>query len=250
MTSRKNIDELLALQLFQQREYSIYHLEYEKEMIFYKTVQKGDIEKIRKLILPLQDEKLGKLSKNSLQNLKYHLVIMIAMITRFCIEGGMNPESAYTLSDIYIQQVDEITNKNELNFIHEKIILDYTKKMAEIDQSHGLSKKIVKTIDYIYDNIQSKISLSDIATGIDINSNYLCELFKKETGLTINNFIKKKKIEAAEKLLMYENISVSELADIFGFASASHFIGTFKKEKGFTPMEYKKRRQFTSLKEM
>lgn len=243
---KKTIEELLAKQLFFQREYSIYHLEYEQEMKFYKAVQKGDIELVQKLMLPLKNEKLGYLSKNSLQNLKYHLVVLISMLTRFSIEGGMNPESAYTLSDIYIQQVDQLSSEEATESIHKKIIFDYTKRMAEIAQKTGLSKKVIKTMDYIYDNIQSKIKISAIAKKIDINPTYLCELFKKETGISINNFVKKKKIEAAEKLLIYEDFSVAELADIFAFASSSHFIKTFKDETGFTPKAYKQKGQFTT----
>lgn len=244
---KRTIEELLTKQLFFQREYSIYHLEYEKEMNFYKAVQKGDVELVKKLMLPLKNEKLGSLSKNSLQNLKYHLVVLISMLTRFAIEGGMNPESAYTLSDIYIQQVDLLSSEEETEKIHEKIIFDYTNRMAKIDKTLGLSKKVIKAMDYIYDNIQSKIRISDIAKKIDINPNYLCELFKKETGISINNFVKKKKIQAAEKLLIYEDFSVAELADIFGFASSSHFIETFKAETGLTPKAYKEKGQFTNL---
>ena len=244
---KRTIEELLTKQLFFQREYSIYHLEYEKEMSFYKAVQKGDVELVKKLMLPLKNEKLGSLSKNSLQNLKYHLVVLISMLTRFAIEGGMNPESAYTLSDIYIQQVDQLASEEEIEKIHKKIIFDYTNRMAKIDKTLCFSKKVIKTMDYIYDNIQSKIRISDIAKKIDINPNYLCELFKKETGISINNFIKKKKIEAAEKLLIYEDFSVAELADIFGFASSSHFIESFKTETGLTPKVYKQKGQFANL---
>ena len=149
---KRTIEELLTKQLFFQREYSIYHLEYEKEMSFYKAVQKGDVELVKKLMLPLKNEKLGSLSKNSLQNLKYHLVVLISMLTRFAIEGGMNPENAYTLSDIYIQQVDLLSSEEETEKIHEKIIFDYTNRMAKIDKTLGLSKKVIKAMDYIYDN--------------------------------------------------------------------------------------------------
>lgn len=246
-TQKKTVEELLTKQLFFQREYSIYHLEYEKEMSFYKAVQQGDIELVQKLMLPLKNEKLGFLSKNSLQNLKYHLVVLISMLTRFAIEGGMNPESAYTLSDIYIQQVDLLDSEEETEKIHKKIIFDYTNRMAKMDKTLCLSKKVIKTMDYIYDNIQSKIHISAIAKKIDINPNYLCELFKKETGISINKFIKKKKIEAAEKLLIHEDFSVCELADILGFASSSYFIKTFKSETGLTPSAYKQKGQFTNL---
>ena len=99
--SMLKIDEKLNKNLLFQREYSVYHLEYEKEMAFYKAVQNGDFDLVKKIMLPLKDSKLGKLSQNKIKNLKYHLIISIAFITRFCIEGGMNPETAYTLSDIY-----------------------------------------------------------------------------------------------------------------------------------------------------
>lgn len=239
--SKLSIEELLEKKLYQQREYSVYHLEYEKEMNFYKAVQKGDIELVKKLLLPLKNEKFGRLSKNMVQNLKYHVVILIAMLTRFCIEAGMNPESAYTLSDIYICQMDDFSTEDEIIDFHRKIIFDYTNRMAKMDKTFGLSKKVIKTMDYIYDNIQSKIRISDIAKKIDINPTYLCEIFKKETGFSINQFIKKKKIETAEKLLVYENFSVAELADILGFASSSHFIEVFKSETGFTPCSYKEK---------
>ena len=139
---KKTIEELLAKQLFFQREYSIYHLEYEQEMKFYKAVQKGDVELVQKLMLPLKNEKLGYLSKNSLQNLKYHLVVLISMLTRFSIEGGMNPESAYTLSDIYIQQVDQLSSEEATEAIHKKIIFDSQNVWQKLHKKQDYRKKL------------------------------------------------------------------------------------------------------------
>ena len=50
---------------------------------------------------------LGVLSKNNMQNLKYHFVITIALIARYCIDGGMDVSTSYALSDFYIQKADE-----------------------------------------------------------------------------------------------------------------------------------------------
>ncbi|MBQ6028046.1 MAG: AraC family transcriptional regulator, partial [Treponema sp.] len=63
-------------------------LAYERELEFYNAVKQGDLKKLKKLIVPLEDERLGLLSKDPLRNLKYHLITTIALITRFCIEGG------------------------------------------------------------------------------------------------------------------------------------------------------------------
>ena len=197
--SMLKIDEKLNKNLLFQREYSVYHLEYEKEMAFYKAVQNGDFDLVKKIMLPLKDSKLGKLSQNKIKNLKYHLIISTALITRFCIEGGMNPETAYTLSDIYIQQADVCSTEEEISVLHQEMIYDFTFRMKEMTENYGLSAKIVKAIDYIYDNLQTKISLDKMALFLNINKNYLCELFKKETGITIKNPVKVGYIEFPSK---------------------------------------------------
>lgn len=97
-----NSDKSLSDKLFMQREENLFHLPYEREIDFYETVQQGDVNKLEKIFLPLKSKQLGHLSDNNLRNLKYHLTITIALITRFCIEGGLPPETAYTLSDLYI----------------------------------------------------------------------------------------------------------------------------------------------------
>ena len=99
-------EKVLSHKLFLQREYNYSHLSYEKELNFYNAVKSGDTELLKEIMLPLKDAQLGTLSPNPVRNIKYHLIVTIALITRFCMEGGLAPETAYTLSDLYIQQVD------------------------------------------------------------------------------------------------------------------------------------------------
>ena len=84
-----DIEKKLSHAEFLNREYSVSHLSYEREMAFFQSIKNGDIAEARRLFQPLSSEKLGKLSDDSLRNLKYHLIITVAFITRYCIEGGM-----------------------------------------------------------------------------------------------------------------------------------------------------------------
>ena len=102
-----NIDKKLMHTEFLNREYNISHMAYEREMAFFQSIREGDWEKVRSLFKPLANGEMGKLSEDKVRNLKYHLVITVALITRYCIEGGMEMEAAYNLSDIYIRNVDE-----------------------------------------------------------------------------------------------------------------------------------------------
>lgn len=215
-------------------------LAYERELEFYNAVKQGDLKKLKKLMVPLEDERLGILSKNPLRNLKYHLITTIALITRFCIEGGLPLNIAYSLSDSYIQQIDLATDKEMISFLHRDLIYDYASKMKDLRSTPGISQAIKRTIDYIVDNIQKRITLDKISKAVGINRTYLCELFKKETGMSIQRYITKLKIEAAVNMLAYEDFSVLEISDYFSFSSSSHFCSVFKKETGLSPNAYRR----------
>lgn len=241
MTKRN--DHILSHKLFLQRENSISHLGYDREMEFYTAVKDGDFSKLKKIMLPLENAHLGRLSSNPLRNLKYHLIITTAMITRFCIEGGLSSETAYTLSDIYIQQVDSCSDEDSINILHREIVFDFADRMKKLKtETHpDMSRATIKATDYIYDHLQEKISLDEIASAAGLNKTYLCALFKKETGLTIQNYVMKLRIEAAKNMLIYADYSSTAISSYFMFSSHSHFIRTFRKFTGMTPDEYRRK---------
>lgn len=234
-------EQVLSRQLFLQREETIGHLAYGRELTFYEAVKNGDTKKLKEIMLPLKNEKLGKLSQNPIRNMKYHLIITIALITRFCMEGGMPPETAYTLSDVYIQKLDLLDSEDSITELHRKVIFDFASRMKKLRKETILSLPIIKSIDYIHDHLQEKISLEDVAMHLDMNKSYLSKLFKKQVGVTMGSYITKLKIEAAANMLIYEEHSPVDISNYFSFSSHSYFINTFKKETGMTPTEYRKR---------
>ena len=76
------------------------------EYSFYNAVRSGDMEAVIKNCSEdefIRLEGTGVLSRNALTNIKYHFVVTTAMLTRYCIDGGLEPEQAYRLSDFYNQ---------------------------------------------------------------------------------------------------------------------------------------------------
>lgn len=232
-------NQILSHKLFLNREHNVSHLAYNRELSFYDAVKAGDTAKVKELMLPLKNENLGTLSDNMLRNLKYHLTITVALITRFCMEGGMPAETAYTLSDIYIQKMDKLSLEEEISQLHEALVMDFTKRMKNLRKDKVYSKQILKAIHYIDDHLHEKISLDTLAEYLDLNKTYLCKLFKNETGLTIGDYTKKLKVEAAGNMLIYSDYSPSDISNYFSFSSHSHFINVFKAETGLTPNQYR-----------
>ncbi len=230
----------LTHKAFLNREYAFKHSPFEKEFAFYNCVKKGNIEDVKKLMTPLGGDGTGTLSENPLQNLKYHFTVTIALITRFCVEGGLGMETAYTLSDLYILKADKCTNETALHKLHHDAIINYTTQMAKLAKGAIYSKPVIMTMDYIYDNLHSKISVDAIAEYTSLSTSYLSRLFHKEVGVTITSYIAKKRIEAAENMLKYSDYSPLDIGNYLAFTTHSHFISTFKKYIGMTPREYRK----------
>lgn len=247
--NRKKDDEIyhldtkkaLSEHLFSQRESGFVHAPLEREMAFYESVRSGNLEAVKNLFTPLGGEGFGKLSNDPLQNLKYHLVVSIALITRFCINGGLPHEEAYNMSDVYIQQTDMCTSKEEIDDVHLRMVIEFTKRMRRIVSSRAYSKTVNLALDYISDHLHDKILVKDIADSLNCTLSYISRIFHEETGMPISSYISQKKVEAAANMLQYSDYSASEISCYLNFSSQSYFIKVFKKYIGISPKEYKKR---------
>jgi AraC-like DNA-binding protein len=229
----------LTKTLFSRREFEMSHLSYAKEFSFYSAVQNGDLELLKSLLVPLTDSSHGNLSKDPLRNLKYHFCIGVAMVARFCVDGGMNHESAYTLSDLYIGKADLSNSLDEINALHIQMAYDYAGRMQKLLQESINSKAIIQCIDYIHMHLHGSITLKKLATHVNLNPSYLSTLFKKETGYSLHFYINERKIDAAKNLLQYSDYPSIDIANYLSFSSHSHFISTFKKHTGFTPRAFR-----------
>lgn len=220
----------------------IIHRPLEEEYYFYRAVSSGDIDVVQKNCMKndfINPEGAGILSTNPLTNIRYHFVVTVAMITRCCVNAGMELEQAYQLSDFYILKMDNCNSIEAINQLHKKMAIDYTEKMLFLKKSSVISKSITLCIDYIYSHINSRITIEDLAEYVSLSPSYLSRLFKKELGVSVSEYIIKKKIEKAQNLLRYSDNSIIDIANYLSFSSQSHFIQVFKNTVGLTPKKYR-----------
>lgn len=239
-------DRELNYQLFLRREEQQTHEDYGHEYSFYDAIAAGNIEAVKKVLANPNDITLyerpeyGKLSKDFLRNIRYHFVVSVALITRMCVEKGLERELAYTLSDLYIREMDSKTTAQQILHLFNEMLLDFTQKMADLPKQQVYSIQIIKAMEYVYKHRNERLTVQEIADNLNINRSYLSSLFIKETGKSISAFIRKEKINATANMLKFSEYGYSDIAEYFGFASQSHFIQCFKKQMGLTPKEYRK----------
>ena len=101
-------------------------------------------------------------------------------------------------------------------------------------------KKAEEVTLFIMHHYHEKLTLDDIAQGVNISKSYLSYLFKEVTGTTIMNFLMEfRLIQSRFQLLMNESLMIREIAEKCGFESASHFSRFFKKHTGVSPSEFR-----------
>ena len=212
------------------------------EYSFYKAVKTGDMETVVancKEDAFIHLEGTGVLSRNALTNIKYHFVVTAAMLTRYCIDGGLEPEQAYRLSDFYILKMDTCTTVRQIADLHHEMAKDFTGKMVLQKKSSILSKPVVQCVDYIYSHIKERITVAMLAEYTGLSESYLSRVFKQNLGISISDYIREKKIEKATHLLRYSDKSIIDIANYLSFSSQSHFIQTFENFTGMTPKKYR-----------
>lgn len=119
----------------------------------------------------------------------------------------------------------------------------YEELINELKNSHHqqYSKPVAQAIDYIYSHYMNvNLGINDIADETQLSAGYLCVLFKKETGKTINNFISEVRIAQAKKLLCENKLKVYEISAAVGFQSSQYFSQVFIRQAGLSPNEYQK----------
>lgn len=87
----------------------------------------------------------------------------------------------------------------------------------------------------------AKFTIKTIADSLFVNKNYLADTFKKETGLTLGDYLTEVKIYRAKVLLQTTQLKLYEISDLLGYRHAEYFSRVFKKETGLTPQNYREK---------
>lgn len=224
-----------------------YHHTYMEEMQWINCIKNGDEVRAKEMCDSLA-ENAGKLSGKELNHQRNLAICAVTLATRAAIESGVTPAEAYILSDVYIDKIDKCSDLGQLIELRRLSTMEFTRQVKEAGKEKARSNYTEQCKDYIINHYQYKIRLVEVADAIGINKNYLSHLFKKEEGISMNEYTNRVRVKRAENLLKYSDATLTEISSYVCFNSQSHFGSVFKKCNGVTPQQYRDRyrsREFT-----
>ena len=113
--------------------------------------------------------------------------------------------------------------------------LAYT-KLSDIKQPDNLISEIIK---YVNRHYQENITLEQISKVFARSRSSISHTFKGETGQTFREYLISVRLRSAKSLLLYSNLSVTEIAFSVGFNDSNYFSNVFKKYMGISPIKYR-----------
>ncbi|CDX41512.1 Transcriptional regulator, AraC family [Mesorhizobium sp. ORS 3359] len=102
------------------------------------------------------------------------------------------------------------------------------------------SRNVGRMCDFIAENFLYDIDCVNIACAADIHPKYAMSLFKKSTGMTLNEYVSLLRLSYAQALLMHEDANVLKVAMDSGFGSLSAFNKSFRKLAGMSPSDFRR----------
>jgi AraC family transcriptional regulator, transcriptional activator for feuABC-ybbA operon len=104
--------------------------------------------------------------------------------------------------------------------------------------NYANSLKVERVINHMHQNINNKITLTELSDIIGLSSFYLSKIFKEVTGYSVIEYFNQIKIDQAKELLLEGDKKVKEVAKILGFSDEFYFSRIFKKMEGSSPSEF------------
>ena len=196
-----------------------------------EDISRKDTELLRKHFRTLK-EKYTDNTKYSAMYIKFvfsNLIQELFQEDRFSGERRLEKE---------IDRLYNCRNIIEILKVTEENICEYEKFLERSMSESRNEVAVVK--NYIYQHYDEDLNLETLAEKVYLSSGYLSFIFKKETGMNLNRYIRVFRMEKAGELLKNTNMKVAQVSEKVGFSNVSYFCRSFREFYGKSPESYRK----------
>ncbi len=192
-----------------------------------------------KILKIIKDKQLFEYTNEiSIENKKNDLIIWNAIYSKEIIKNGVATKYLHPIYNKFYNKISALNNLKDLQNLELDMVNTYVNLLIyDIEVTNNFV--INKILKYLHLNIESEISLENLAEKLNLSASYISSCFKKQMGISIMKYAKKIRIDRAKVLLTTTDISILDLSVSLGFYDQSHFSKTFKKFTGVSPSKYR-----------
>jgi len=217
----------------------------EKEHELLAAISDGDAQTAKRLL----NEVLGFIlfsTGRKFDVVKTRILELLVLLSRAAMEGGADTEKIFGLNFIYLKEIDQFDNIEDLSYWLSKIMTRFTESVFQLSDVKHIDV-IYKAVDYIKRNYMNKITLEEVSGYVYLSPSYFSKIFKDEIGANFNAYLNRIRIEKSMSLLLNTNEGILQVCELVGFEDQSYFSKVFKRLTGVTPGRYRETRGQTKV---
>jgi two-component system response regulator YesN len=180
-----------------------------------------------------------KVKKCSFETVKVVSIDLINILQRLIKESNLTLDMFYACESNLYEEIVKFGNLEELLRWFKLLYNSFINLLKSNRIQNNYSIVVRKAIEYILNNYNKNISLSDVAANVNVSSQYLSKLFKEECGMGFVNYLNTVRIEHAKRIIA-EGCELKSLTQKLGFNSYTYFFTVFKEITNMTPQQYEK----------
>lgn len=227
----------------QKREEPEFHVPVDFEAGICDAIEAGSRTRLERCLYSPVRGRVGRMSSSELRQQKYSFICMATLASRAAIAGGLSPETAFSLSDLYCQRIDLLSEIQLIQNLTYTMLTDYCDRVREIQKRPKVSPVIQNCLSYISVHLHEPVSLEQLSQHCGLCSRSLSIRFKNEMGMGIPEYIHREKLQEAEYLLRNSDYSISEITSFLNYPSQSYFTQIFRKYNHTTPQQFRDARK-------
>jgi len=204
------------------------------------AIREGDLSCRQAIGTILSMEPLWVVSaQSSMERSRLNLTALSVICANAAVEGGLSLDAAYELLNSYILDILSSASLSDMRVVAESMIIDYATRVHKKQHSEPVTSEIAACFDYIKLHIEEPLTIPQLANHFGYTAYYFTRRFKKETGISLKDYLRKAKIEHAKTYLESSQLKIEEIAERLSFSSRTHFSDCFKDVTGLSPQEYR-----------
>lgn len=212
---------------------------YESENLLMEAISRGKLHQVTAVASTVFNNGAQQRLNDSLRDRKNNLVILKTLLRKAAEYGGVHPLHIHRLSSHFSGQIESARTIKESLALQEEMIRSFCLLVKE----HSLSQYsfyVGQTITLVQYDLTADLSLKTTAAQLNVNPSYLSNLFHKECGCTLTEFVNRQRIDRAVLLLSNSKKAVQDIAAECGIQDVNYFIKLFKRQTGLTPNQYRR----------
>lgn len=221
-------------------------LRYASENNLLQAVSQGLVHKAEMLMGTFLPTILEQRVADPLRNAKNYAIILNTLLRKAAEAGSVHPLHIDRISSDFARKIELLDSPERSIQLQKEMIRKYC-LLVKNHSMKSYSLLVQKIITKIDSDLTDDLGLNAMSEMLNVNPSYLSNLFKKETGTTLTDYVNRKRVEHAVFLLNSTSLQIQTIAQYCGIPDVNYFTKIFKKYIHKTPKEYRKYITNTSL---